>query len=418
MMNNSYVMRIKSALYAWLHTGSEGYAKRQVQRIVLTNVMITVTSVLSFGHAVFFSLHNFDELKWPIALMLFIAIAILATPFLNRRNPYLGSVYNLTLWLGYGTTLAIIFGSESGVHFYFMAGAASAILIMGVYHNLLSIMSITLQIGLFIYFDQKGLSAAEFLQLSPAFFIVLYFAAILLSMVFIFCMVYYAFYQAQLAEDALEREYEYYERLLANMLPATIAAQLKRNPGQTIADSHEDVTILFADIAGFTPRAEKQKATELVSFLNNLFTRFDELANKHGLEKIKTLGDAFMVAGGMPEPQADHAIRVANMALDMMKEVQKYAAELGEELELRIGIHTGPAVAGVIGTRKPVYDVWGDTVNTAARLEAFGTNGEIQVTAETKALLANVFDFKKRGKVDVKGKGELDLWYLSGTRDE
>jgi len=229
-------------------------------------------------------------------------------------------------------------------------------------------------------------------------------------------MIYYAFYQAQLAEDALQREYEYSEKLLSNMMPAPIAAKLKRNQGETIAESHDDVTILFADIVDFTPRAENQNATELVQFLNNLFTRFDLLVEKYGLEKIKTIGDAFMVAGGMPNPQTNHATRVAYMALDMMNETHKYAMETGEVVELRIGLHTGPAVAGVIGTRKPLYDVWGDTVNTASRLESSGTNGKIQVTDSTKALLDKIFMFKKRGKVEIKGKGELDTWYLTKIR--
>jgi class 3 adenylate cyclase len=226
-------------------------------------------------------------------------------------------------------------------------------------------------------------------------------------------MIYYAFYQTHLAEDALEREYEYSEKLLTNMLPASIAAELKRNPGRTIAENHDDVTILFADIVGFTPRAEAQNSDDLVTFLNDLFTRFDTLVQKHGLEKIKTIGDAFMVAGGMTVSQPDHFRRVAQMALDMMTETRNYAKQIGENLDLRIGMHTGPVVAGVIGTDKPFYDVWGDTVNTAARLETHGTNGEIQVTSDTKARLENSFAFKRRGMVNIKGKGEMELWYLS-----
>jgi adenylate cyclase len=414
---SAQVLRAKSALYAWLHIGSDGYPKRQQQRILLTNVMVTATAILSYGHAIFFALYDLEQLKWPIMLVLVIPPLILATPFLNKTNPYLGSVYNLVLWLGYACTLAIIFGFESGVHFYFLAGAASAILIMGVYQNPLSVISIILQIGFFIFFDRAMKPPAEFLELAPGFYNALDVAAILLSMFFIYCMVFYAFYQAHLAEDALEREYEYSETLLANMMPATIAAQLKQNPGQTIADSHEDVTILFADIVGFTPRAEGQNATELVQFLNDLFTRFDQLTHKYQLEKIKTLGDAFMVAGGLPDPQPDHAERVARMALDMLTETQAYAKQYGETVDLRIGIHSGPVVAGVIGTQKPFYDVWGDTVNTAARLETYGTKGEIQVTAATRALLNKTFKFKHRGKVEIKGKGELDLWYLSKLRD-
>lgn len=410
------VSGVKAALYAWLHIGSDSYSKRQTQRIVLTNVMISVTAVLSFLHATMFAIYDFDQLKWTIALLLTIGTAILATPFLNKVNPYLGSIFNLTLWLGYGSSLIFIFGTQSGVYFYFLAGAASAILIMGVYQNILSIFSFSLQISLFIYFEHSSIPTATYLDLSHAFMNVLHFAAIILTMLFIFCMIYYAFHQAHLAEDALEREYEYSEKLLANMLPASIAADLKRNPGKTIANNHDDVTILFADIVDFTPRSRHQTAAELVDLLNNLFTRFDVLAGKHGLEKIKTIGDAFMAAGGLPEPQPDHAERVAYMALDMMEEVHNYAQQTKEKLELRIGIHTGPVVAGVIGTQKPLYDVWGETVNIASRLESTGTDGGIQVTNCTKRLLDKGFKFKKRGIIMIKGKGKLNVWYLTGPK--
>lgn len=415
MVGLSSVSGLKSAISTWLHIGSANYSKRQTQRIILTNVMISVTAVISLIHATLFTLYDFNQLKWAIFLLLIIGTTILATPFLNRKHPYLGSVYNLTMWLGYGCSLIFIFGSASGVHFYFLAGAASAILIMGVYQNPLSILSFTVQIGLFIYFDYHMIPMAVFLHLTPFFIISLHFSAIVLSMLFIYCMVYYAFYLAQLAEDALENEYKYSENLLANMLPSSIAAQLKRNQGETIAESHDNVSILFADIVDFTPRAQSQNHRDLVQFLNNLFTRFDLLAEKYGLEKIKTIGDAFMVAGGMPDPQVDHATRVAYMALEMLEETRKYAAETNEAVELRIGVHIGPAVAGVIGTKKPLYDVWGDTVNTASRLESSGACGKIQVTHQTKKLLDKTFHFEKRGKVEIKGKGELDTWYLAAA---
>jgi adenylate cyclase len=413
--NYAQITDVKSMIYTWIHIGSDGYSKRQTQRIVLTNVMISVTAILSYMHAIIFALYDFDQLRWPIALLLIIGTALLITPFLNRKNPYFGSIYNLSLWLGYGCAITFMFGSKSGVYFYFLAGAASAFLIMGVYQNILSVLSFSLQIALFILFDHSSFPTASFVHVNQAFIDTLHIATILLTMVFIFCMVYYAFYQAHLAEDALEREYDYSEKLLANILPGSIASQLKRNPGKTIADSHDDVTILFADIVDFSPRAQSQNATELVNLLNNLFTCFDLLAEKHGLEKIKTIGDAFMVAGGLPEPQTDHAERIAYMALDMMEEIHKYSKETGDNLELRIGIHTGPVVAGVIGTQKPLYDVWGDTVNIASRLESVGTVGGIQVTNCTKRLLDKTFKFKKRGKIMIKGKGELNIWYLTGA---
>ncbi len=415
-LNSSLKSGIQASFQEWLQIGTEGRSRRQVHRIILTNVMVATTALLSYLHAISFALYDLEQLKYPIFLMVVIATAILATPYLNKRNPYFGSVYNLLVWLGYGYSLVTIFGSESGVHFYFLAGAASAILLMGVYHNPLSVISTSLQIGLFMYFDEAIMPPSDVLQLDPIFYKSLYFAAIMLSMMFIFCMVFYAFYQAQLAEDALASELKFSERLLASMLPASIATQLKQNPDQTIAHKHDEVTILFADIVDFTPRAQKQTANELVTFLNDLFTRFDKLAMKYDLEKIKTLGDAFMVAGGMPDAQPDHAKRVAHMALEMLSEAARYSAETGDEIELRIGIHTGPAVAGVIGSQKPFYDVWGDTVNTAARMETHGTSGKIQMTTGTKQLLEKSFEFTKRGNIDIKGIGKLDLWYLTKSR--
>lgn len=212
----------------------------------------------------------------------------------------------------------------------------------------------------------------------------------------------------------IEREFERSERLLDNILPASIAERLKQEPDKIIADDLLQVTILFADIVDFTPRASRMKAPELVTFLNHIFSQFDELAEKYSLEKIKTIGDAYMVAGGMPAPQPDHAVAIADMALEMLERTKEMELEAGDEIALRIGIHTGPAVAGVIGTRKFFYDVWGDTVNTASRLESHGKPGRIQVTQETYDALSGLFEFEKRGLVDIKGKGEIMAYYLNG----
>jgi len=197
-------------------------------------------------------------------------------------------------------------------------------------------------------------------------------------------------------------------------MPTSIASRLKNNPSEIIADHFDEVTILFADIVGFTPRASQLAPHEVVRYLNRVFSRFDRLAEKHRLEKIKTIGDAYMVAGGMPDPQTGHAVDVANMALEILEVTRKLSSELHEDIAVRIGIHTGPAVAGVIGTRKLFYDVWGDTVNTASRMEAHGSAGKIQVTEDTKRKLGNAFQFEKRGTVEVRGKGAMKLYYLMG----
>lgn len=408
--------RTKSALHAWIGFGTEKFEGPAKRRIVMTNVLVVLISALCIPHLVFFLLWDPVGLWVPIVLVTVAMLLFQVTPLLHSLSPYAGGLYNLTLWLTFAMTVSWMFSAQSAVHFYLLAGATTAIAIFGVRQNILSIFSIGLGLGAFIYADRVFTEPADFLDVSDTFLTVFYFFSIPTAMLFIFIMVFWGFRQANVAEEALSREYEYSERLLANMLPGPIAAQLKRNPGQTIADSHDEVTILFADIVDFTPRASRQRPDELVKFLNQLFTRFDDLANRHGLEKIKTLGDAFMVAGGMPEAQPDHAERVARMALDMQAETARFSAEMGEKVELRIGIHSGPVVAGVIGTRKPFYDVWGDTVNIAARLETFGTNGKIQVTAETKDRLDGAFDFSERGQVDIKGKGPLDLYYLDRRR--
>jgi class 3 adenylate cyclase len=200
------------------------------------------------------------------------------------------------------------------------------------------------------------------------------------------------------------------ERLLRNMLPEPIAERLKRDPG-AIADHFDDVTVLFADIVGFTPMSERLSPSRLILLLNSVFSAFDELARRHGLEKIKTIGDAYMVVGGAPAPRADHAAAIAVMALEM----RDAAAQFGEGgLALRIGLHSGPAVAGVIGTAKYSYDLWGDTVNTASRMESHGVPGEIHVSEACRAALAGQFVLEQRGVVEIKGKGPMQTWWLKG----
>lgn len=407
---------VLSRLLAWVSLGTEKFQGPAKRRILMTNILVMLVTALCVPHVLFFLAYDASALRTPIIFITLVAIAFQLTPLLNSFWPYGGGFYNLVLWLGFAGTVSWMFSAQSAIHFYFLAGATTAIAIFGVRQNILSIISIGLGLFGFIYADRTFTEPANFLNVSDNFLSILYFTSIPTTLLAIFCMVFYGFKQASIAEAALQREYEYSEALLANMLPGPIASQLKRNPGQTIADSHEEATILFADIVGFTPLASHHSPDMVVKLLNNLFTRFDDLPNKHGLEKIKTLGDAFMVAGGMPDPQPDHAVRVANMALDMVTATQNFATEMDENLQLRIGIHTGPVVAGVIGTKKPFYDVWDDTVNTAARLETYGTKGKIQVTAETKRILEDHFDFAERGKVQIKGKGDLDLWYLEGHR--
>jgi class 3 adenylate cyclase len=214
---------------------------------------------------------------------------------------------------------------------------------------------------------------------------------------------------------AREREQARSERLLLNVLPASVAARLKDADG-IIADACPEVTVLFADIVEFTPLSEHLSPERLVALLDRVFAAWDRLAARHGVEKIKTIGDAYMVAGGIPLPREDHAVAVAEMALAMRPAVARIAAETGLPLDVRIGIDTGPVVAGVIGRAKFIYDLWGDTVNTASRMESHATPGTIQVTSRTYDRLVERYELRPRGTIEVKGKGQMSPYVLCGLR--
>ncbi len=222
---------------------------------------------------------------------------------------------------------------------------------------------------------------------------------------------------AELAGEhhALELEQAKSERLLLNVLPAPVAERLKEHEG-ILAEDCPDVTVLFADIVGFTPLSERLSASELVSLLDRVFARWDALVADLGVEKIKTIGDAYMVAGGIPLPRDDHAEAIADLALAMGPELAQCSADTGLPLEVRIGIDTGPVVAGVIGRAKFIYDLWGDTVNTASRMESHALPGTIQVTERTCQRLEHRFDLRRRGSLEIKGKGPMTCYQLIGPR--
>jgi adenylate cyclase len=227
-----------------------------------------------------------------------------------------------------------------------------------------------------------------------------------------FVMLGYFVHQRELAHAALEAERERSERLLLNVLPEPIADRLKRQEG-VIAEHHDEVTVLFADLVGFTAMSADMDPSMLVGLLDEIFSSFDALADAEGLEKIKTIGDAYMVAGGLPSPRDDHAEAVARVALRMRDAVAAIAPRAAGPLSIRIGIDTGPVVAGVIGRRKFIYDLWGDTVNTASRMESHGVPGQVQVTARVAAWLAGSFRLEPRGTIEVKGKGPMETFLLS-----
>ena len=215
----------------------------------------------------------------------------------------------------------------------------------------------------------------------------------------------------------LQAEKSKSDSLLLNILPASIVERMRQGE-VTIADRFPEATILFSDLVGFTSLASRCSPGQIIEILNKLFSAFDDLAKRLRLEKIKTIGDAYMVAGGLPEQRPDHALAVADMALGMIEAVRLIGAQFGEILEARIGIHSGEVVAGIIGQHRFIYDVWGDTVNTASRLESSGLPNRIQISDATYQLISDKFRCELRGPIEVKGKGTILTYFLETRRNQ
>jgi guanylate cyclase len=234
---------------------------------------------------------------------------------------------------------------------------------------------------------------------------------------FVFALIATFLSQRDRAMEALAREQERSESLLLNVLPREIAPRLKAGESP-IADAYEHATVLFADIVESAMLAERLDAKQLVVLLNEIFSRFDLLAEKHGVEKIRTIGDNFMCVAGVPRRRADHAQAMARLAIDMCTSVDELRTAGGDRIDFRIGMNSGPCVGGVIGLRKFVFDIWGDPVNTASRMESHGVPGRIHLSEATYELIRDEFECEARGTVDVKGKGPMRTWFLVGERQK
>ncbi|SMC60610.1 adenylate/guanylate cyclase domain-containing protein [Rhizobium sp. RU36D] len=408
--------RLPNFLWLIARIGTAGYPPRIRRRLAVTNVISSMVSLMTVPYILLYAVYDLQALK--IAVLVFSPQIILfaITPYFHRFGSMVGAVYLCMVWLVFGIGYCLFFGRESGLHFYFLPGAAASMLIFGSERLLLSGFVTFLALCGFLTTEVVFVHPAPFIHVDQFFLEILFYLTVPFAFLLIFTTVFFAFKEAAQAEMALEEEYRYSERLLENILPQAVARRLKQGNAAIIADHIDDATILFADIVNFTPRSAGWQPQEVVSFLSHVFGRFDELAARLGLEKIKTIGDAYMAAGGLPEPRPDHRVVVAEMALGILDLCREISRETGQEVTVRIGLDAGPVVAGVIGTSKLLYDVWGDTVNTAARMESHGVGGHIQVPNCLKEALEDRFTFERRGDIAVKGKGIMQLWFLTGKR--
>jgi adenylate cyclase len=382
----------------------------EARYVVLTNIVSVLGAVFTLGFAPVLLLSG--SIIYP-GLQLAYALGYLPPLWLNHRRMHTAA----TTWLVLGSHLLVVSqvlveGRGFGVHLFFMLHAMLPFMVFAPRHDrwmfalsALAGLDMILVVVLGDRIPRLGpmISTDREVVLRP----------ILLGGLFatLAACAHYARRATLIAEERLDQAHERTESLLLNILPASIALRLKTHGG-TIADGFANVTVLFADIVGFTKMSAHLEPARVVAILNELFCSFDDLAGRFGLEKIKTVGDCYMVAGGLPEPRADHADAVAAMGLAMLEVVRELNTQRGEALEIRVGIHSGPVVAGVIGKRKFIYDMWGDTVNTASRMESCGVPGAIQVSDECRRLLDGKFHLTRRGAIDVKGKGVMETWLL------
>lgn len=339
-----------------------------------------------------------------------LAAVFLAIPLLHRFGNLIAALVFVGVSYVSLTFVGTQIGTDSGVQFYYLVSASLAVLVVGLDHVVLAGLIVSVGAGLtvalqFLVPPDTGIQPRWALYTSFIF-------ATLGACTLIFATVWYAMREVARAEAAMEVEYDRSEALLANILPAEVAAKLKDPAHGTIADRYDDASILFADIAGFTERASEIPPTDLVRFLDRLYTTFDRLVDRHGLEKIKTTGDSYMVVSGVPAPRRDHAEAIAALALDMSRAVADLRDPKGNPVPLRMGIAAGPVVAGVVGARKFFYDVWGDAVNVASRMESTDPEGRIQVPHDVYERLRHAFVLEERGEVSIKGKGLMRTWYL------
>jgi adenylate cyclase len=398
----------------YLNYGVSDPDKRQERGAALLNFVSLAAVFSNTGFAVIYLLIDRERYFPFIAALLAFSLVWLLTPLLHRFGTLAAGTY---LWATAAvglSTYALIAGADAGLQYFLLAGPGILIMILGSSRLALASMYFSAYLVVFAIIELAFPRQSAIMPMPGNVATFTFILSVSMSAIINFIAAFYTFQRAEASEDALEAEHERSERLLLNLMPASIAARLKQRPGEIIADDLPAVTILFADIVGFTPRAARLPADRLVSFLNRVFSEFDVLAERHGLEKIKTIGDAYMVGGGLPEQREGHASAVAEMALDMLDVARALSTEFGEEIAVRIGIHSGPAVAGVIGSRKLFYDVWGDTVNTAARMEQHGQAGMIQVSQEARQAIGDGYSFKERGAVGIKGKGRMTLYFLTG----
>lgn len=375
--------------------------------IRLTNAIAVIVGIWLFS-LIPAMVPTYPSSRFVILNSLIFPVIWLFVLYLNHKRKYILA----KLFFSYTTMICITMnslqaGRESDNHLFLLLVSLFAFYSYPPhqikYIIRVSISSLVLFIGVEIYLTDRG----PILEASPEFFQMARLLTLVALCVLVYILTLYNYTVLHQAQDLLEIEHKKSESLLLSILPPSIASRLKASRS-VIADKTNEATILFADIVGFTVLSQTMEPEKLVELLNQIFTEFDHIVEKYKLEKIKTIGDAYMIAGGIPELRADHCEAVALCALEMQSIIQT----VHPDFKIRIGVHTGPVVAGVIGKSKFIYDLWGDSVNTASRMESHGVENKIHVTEDVFNKLKDKFEFEGKREIVVKGKGLMTTYFL------
>ena len=381
-----------------------------IKCITLANTIASLLMLLAFSYVPLFILFlpATKHILYVFIVCVFFNFAVIS---LNYMRKYLIAVMFFTTFsLIFLIASSIFLGRDSNIHFFILCSLFLIYFAFPLQNKHAMYFFIYLFIVSFLGLEIWFLKYDKLTNADPIFFSIVEYSLIVGLIFFVYVIAHHAHKAVYISEDNLNKEQQKSERLLLNILPKEIAAILK-DEDRIIADHHKGASILFADVVNFTPMSANMAPIELVELLNEVFTHLDVLVEKYGLEKIKTIGDCYMVAAGVPRARVDHAHAITSMALNMRDSISKKEFN-GKRLTFRIGINSGPVVAGVIGQKKFIYDLWGDAVNTASRMESHGSSGVIQITEATYHLIKDSFICEPKGSIDVKGKGMMKVWHV------
>lgn len=392
-------------------TGTQFLDEQEIRRVRLVNILALFGILINLSYILLFF-----YLTWykPVILNLIALVGYIFTIVFNRLGlNRLSPIHFCIIVTIHMTILTILFLSkQSAAHLYLLIIPCLSFLIFHPKDKLWIYIVALLSISSLLYCEYFAQRSSLLLPISELYLRFLHFTAIV-GTFFLLTKVVSIFYQdIQIAQNNLKKEHDRSEQLLLNILPEPIARRLKFQE-EVIADNYQSATILFADIIGFTQFSSGISPQELVRVLNIYFSEFDRLSRVHEIEKIKTIGDSYMVASGIPIPSESHAEKIIRFGISIIKATQEISSRLGQNISIRVGVNSGPVTAGVIGKQKFAYDLWGDAVNLASRMESTGLANKIQITETCYQLVKNKFPFELRGQIHIKGKGEMTVYTLS-----